>query len=153
MSPLMSPSLMMYVLPKNKQIAIFFPLCLSHICSNELAACITVRWWRVASGSCPRNHGAEAAAPIQQPMITGDSGATDAFTQCRTVRLSCWILPEGFKPIGLLLGHGNSIIFFGGDVSFTQTCRATCSLAGDLWRERERRKKKSWNCESYRNRG
>lgn len=35
----------------------------------------------MASGSCPRNHGAEAAAPIQQPMIRGESGATDAFTR------------------------------------------------------------------------
>lgn len=78
----------------------------------------------MAFGSCPRDHGAEAAAPIQQPMITGESGDTDAFTQSRTVRHSCWIFTDGFKPIGLFLGHGNSII---GDVG--SELSATCSLA------------------------
>lgn len=78
----------------------------------------------MAFGSCPRDHGAEAAAPIQQPVITGESGDTDAFTQSRTVRQSC--LTEGFKPVGLFLGHGNSII---GDVA--SELSATCSLAED----------------------
>lgn len=39
----------------------------------------------MAFGSCPRDRGAEAAAPIRQPMITGESGDTDDSGQSRTV--------------------------------------------------------------------
>lgn len=74
----------------------------------------------MAFGSCPGDHGAEAAAPIQQPMITGESGDTDASSQSRTVRQSCWISTGGFKPIGLFVGRGNSII---GDVASQRVAR------------------------------
>lgn len=76
----------------------------------------------MAFGSCPRDRGAEAAeaaeaaAPLQQPMITGESAATDAFTQSRrfgpTVLLDSYILlTGGLKPASASLrGHGNSVI-------------------------------------------
>lgn len=81
----------------------------------------------MAFGSCPRDRGAEAAeaaAPLQQPMITGESAATDAFTQSRrfgpTVLLDSYILlTEGLKPASASpRGHGNSVIG-----------EATCRLA------------------------
>lgn len=70
----------------------------------------------LAFGSCPRDRGAEAAAPLQQPMVTGESAATDAFTQSRrfgptTLLDSFILLTEGFKPASASLrGHGNSVI-------------------------------------------
>lgn len=94
-------------LTANLQILQFFfflnqmtPRCcfvFAHICSNDLAPCITARWWRVVSGSCPRNHGAEAAAPTEQPMITRDWRLRILFTSSRTVRRSFRILTDGFR--------------------------------------------------------
>lgn len=75
-------------------------------------------------------------------MLARESGAPDASAHRRTVQQSCRIFIDGFK-------HRlppRSWKFDNWGCKLHIDLPATCSLAGNVW------KKKSWNCESYRNR-